>query len=263
MEIKDERIDSGKAFDWGKTSQDYAQYRDIYPEEFYKRIVERGLCIKGQKVLDLGTGTGVLPRHMYPYGATWSGVDISPEQITQAKRIADQENMKIDFQAVSAEEINYPDETFDVITACQCFWYFDHDKVIPHLAKLLKPGGKLLILYMAWLPYEDVIAGQSEALALKYNPQWSGARETKHPIEIPDIAYHYFDLEDHEEYELNVPFTKQTWHGRMKTCRGIGASLTEDELLRWDSEHRALLDRSALDHFEIKHYAALAVLRKK
>ena len=36
MEIKDERIDAGKAFDWGRTSKEYAKYRDIYPEEFYK-----------------------------------------------------------------------------------------------------------------------------------------------------------------------------------------------------------------------------------
>ena len=85
MDRIDERIDAGKAFDWGRTSKEYAKYRDIYPEEFYKKIVERGLCVKGQKVLDLGTGTGVLPRNMYKYGAEWVGTDISPEQIEQAK----------------------------------------------------------------------------------------------------------------------------------------------------------------------------------
>ena len=34
-------IDGGKAFDWGKTSEDYARFRDIYPEEFYEKIVQR------------------------------------------------------------------------------------------------------------------------------------------------------------------------------------------------------------------------------
>lgn len=29
-----EKIDSGKAFDWGRASDDYAKYRDIYPPEF-------------------------------------------------------------------------------------------------------------------------------------------------------------------------------------------------------------------------------------
>ena len=54
MEIIDKRIDGGKAFDWGRTSEDYARFRDIYPKKFYDKIIERNLCIKGQKVLDLG-----------------------------------------------------------------------------------------------------------------------------------------------------------------------------------------------------------------
>ncbi len=63
--------------------------------------------------------------------------------------------MKIDYFAIPTEDIDFPKESFDVITACQCFWYFDHDRVMPKLAELLKPEGKLLILYMTWLPYED------------------------------------------------------------------------------------------------------------
>lgn len=263
MEIRDERIDSGRAFDWGRTSEEYARYRDIYPEVFYRKVADRGLCTEGQRVLDLGTGTGVLPRNMYKYGAEWTGADISPEQIDQAKKLAAASDMNIDFLAVPTEQLDFAAETFDVITACQCFWYFDHERVMPELAGLLKPGGKLLILYMAWLPYEDRIAGASEELVLKYSPKWSGAGETKHPIWIPDITYEYFEMEDHEEYNLMVPFTRESWHGRMRACRGVGASLSEEELLRWDKEHRALMDAIAPEQFEVLHYAALAVLKKK
>ncbi|MBP3900692.1 MAG: methyltransferase domain-containing protein [Blautia sp.] len=263
MEIKDHRIDAGKAFDWGRTSEEYAKYRDIYPQEFYQKIINRGLCTEGQTVLDLGTGTGVLPRNMYRFGAKWTGTDISPEQIEQAKRLSAAENMNIDFLAVSTENLDFEKESFDVVSACQCFWYFDHARVMPKLADLLKPDGKLLILYMAWLPYEDRIAGASENLVLKYSPNWSGAGETRHPIWIPDVAYDYFEMEDHEEYDLMVPFTKESWHGRMKACRGVGASLSEAELERWDAEHRELLDAIAPEQFEVLHYAALAVLIKK
>lgn len=263
MEITDNRIDAGKAFDWGRTSVEYAKYRDIYPNEFYQKIIDRGLCIEGQKVLDLGTGTGVLPRNMYRYGAKWTGTDISPEQIEQAKQLSKTEKMDIDYLAVSTENINFPGESFDVITACQCFWYFDHNSVMPKLAELLKPDGKLLILYMAWLPFEDLIAGKSEELVLKYNPNWSGAGETRHPIWIPDVAYDYFEMEEHEEYDLMVPFTKESWHGRMKACRGVGASLTKEELVKWDSEHKRLLEEIAPEQFDILHYAVLAVLKKR
>ncbi len=263
MEIKDKRIDAGKAFDWGRTSEEYAKYRDIYPQEFYQKIIDRGLCLKGQKVLDLGTGTGVLPRNMYRYGAEWIGTDISPEQIEAAKQLAKLGNMDIVFMAVPTEQIDFPKASFDVITACQCFWYFDHERVMPKLAELLKDDGKLLILYMAWLPFEDKIAGKSEELVLKYSPKWSGAGETRHPIWIPDVAYEYFELEEHEEYDVMVPFTKESWHGRMRACRGVGASLSGDELAKWDKEHRSLLDSIAPEKFEILHYAALSVLKKK
>ncbi len=67
MEIINGNIDGGRPFDWGKTSFDYAKFRDIYPPVFYGKILERGLCIKGQKVLDIGTGTGVIPRNLYRY----------------------------------------------------------------------------------------------------------------------------------------------------------------------------------------------------
>ena len=117
MLIQKHDIDGGKPFDWGRTSADYAKFRDIYPQKFYENIVNRGLCVKGQHVLDLGTGTGVIPRNLYAYGAEWVGTDISPEQIAQAKRLAEEAGMQIDFRAASAEETNFPDGSFDVITA--------------------------------------------------------------------------------------------------------------------------------------------------
>lgn len=253
-------IDGGKPFDWGRTSEDYAKYRDIYPSEFYERIVARGLCANGQRVLDLGTGTGVLPRNMLRYGAKWTGIDISENQIEQAKRLSG--GMDIDYYAVPAEKADFPDGTFDVITACQCFWYFDHERILPSLCRMLKPHGKLLVLYMAWLPHEDAIAGESERIVLKYSPEWSGAGETVHPIHIPDCYFDRFRLTFHEEYPLPVPFTRESWNGRMRACRGVGASLSESEIEQWEREHMKMLSETAPEKFEVKHYAATAELEK-
>lgn len=77
MIIRSKTIDGGKGFDWGEVSSEYAKYRDIYPQEFYQKILDLGLCKDGQMVLDLGTGTGVLPRNLYSYGAKWIGTDIN------------------------------------------------------------------------------------------------------------------------------------------------------------------------------------------
>lgn len=254
-------IDGGKGFDWGKTSADYAKYRDIYPPQFYERLLSRNIGIKGQQVLDLGTGTGVLPRAMYPYGAHFTGADISSEQIMHAKRLA--EGMDIDFLAVPTEQIDFPDGTFDIVTACQCYWYFDHAVAAPKIAHLLKKGGRFVLLYMAWLPFEDAIAEASENLVLKYNPAWTGGHETKHEIFVPNEYLEYFDLTYHEEYALDVPFTRDTWNGRMKACRGVGASMTPEQVAAWEKEHLAMLNERTPESFTIRHYAAICELTKK
>lgn len=260
MKITDKNIDGGKPFDWGETSADYAKFRDIYPQEFYDKIISRNLCTNGQKVLDIGTGTGVLPRNMYRYGAKWTAADISENQIEQAEILS--ENMDIEYHVMPTENINFNDNSFDVITACQCFWYFNHEIVMPDFYRMLKNDGSILVLYMAWLPYEDKIAGASENLVLKYSPNWSGCGETMHPIYIPDCYKENFDLVYHEEYPIKVHFTRESWHGRIKSCRGIGASLTAEEIALWEQEHRKLLAEIAPPEFDVLHYGAIAELKK-
>ena len=259
MNIQNAEIDRGNAFDWGRTSQDYAKFRDIYPEIFYQKLIEKNIGAPGQKLLDLGTGTGVLPRNMYRFGAEWTGIDISENQIAQAKRLSKQ--MSIQFQAVSAEKISFPENTFDAVTACQCFWYFNPEILMPILRKILKPEGKLVLLQMEWLPFEDEIAQASETLVLKYNPHWSGAGETRKPVFLSETVLRYFELVSHEEFEVRIPFTRETWNGRMKACRGVGASLPEQAISDWEQEHLALLSRIAPETFEIQHYIAMAELK--
>ena len=210
MDIQKNDIDGGKSFDWGRTSSDYAKFRDIYPPVFFEKVAERGLCIKGQKVLDIGTGTGVVPRNMYKYGAEWTGADISENQISYAKILAEESGMKINFVVSATEKLNFSDESFDVITACQCFFYFDYEVVLPKLAKLLKDGGRLVILFMAWVPADDAVAKASEELVLKYNPKWSGGGYERTPVFVPEVAEKYFDIESRDNYDIKVPFTRES-----------------------------------------------------
>ncbi len=105
MKIINRDIDSGKPFDWGKTSLHYAKFRDIYPNEFYQQIVDRKLCLYGQSLLDIGTGTGVLPTNMYQYGANWTAADISENPIKHANILS--KGMDIDYHVVSIEDYKF------------------------------------------------------------------------------------------------------------------------------------------------------------
>lgn len=259
----DSAIDGGKAFDWGRTSDDYAKYRDIYPAEFYERLAADGVGVSGQRVLDLGTGTAVLPRNMQRFGAKWTGSDISPEQIAQAKRLSEEAGTDIEFICSPAEDIDLPDGSFDAVTACQCFWYFDTKTLIPKLAKLLAPHGKLAVLEMAWLPFDDELAGECEKLVLKYNPKWTGCGYTRKEVFIPEDVLEYFDIVKREGFDVRVPFTRESWHGRLKACRGTAASLSESELAAWEKDDIALLESKAPESFTILHHAAMCILEKK
>ena len=262
MEIRDPQFDGGRPFDFGKTSADYAKFRDIYPDEFYKKLTGLNLGTENQTVLDLGTGTGVLPRNMYRYGAKWTGADISQNQIEYAKKLSVEKGMDIRYVCSSAEDLDFPPETFDVVTACQCFGYFDKKIVLPKIHELLKTGGHFAVLFMAWLPKEDKIAAKTEELVLKYNPHWTGANMTRYPVNEPDWAKGYFTLSHAEAFDIPVTFTRETWHGRIRSCRGIGASsLTPQEISLWEKEHLEYL-KTVPQQFKILHYATILDLKK-
>ena len=171
--------------------------------------------------------------------------------------------MNIDFFVSKAEEVSFRDETFDVITACQCIWYLKHDVTAQKFAKMLKPGGHFLILYMGWLPYEDEVAGKSEKIILKYNPNWNGYGDTVHPVRVPDEYLGYFNLVTQKEFRVDVPFTRESWHGRMRACRGVGASMSSADLESWDKEHFNMLEMVAPESFTVKHYVSIAELQVK
>lgn len=62
---------------------------------------------------------------------------------------------------------------------------------------------------------------------------------------------------------MNVHFTRESWNGRLKACRGIGASLSESEISEWEQENKKFLSENVPPEFDIIHYSAIAELVKK
>lgn len=264
MELQRDDLDGGKPFDWGRTSEDYAKYRDIYPPEFYERIARHGLGVKGQKCLDAGTGTGVIPRNMYGYGADWTGIDISENQIAMARKLSAEAGMNITYENVPVEKLTYPDSTFDLVTACQCIVYFDKPKALPNIARMLKKDGIFLVMFMSWLSDRDPISRMSKESVERINPSWNGGEPVfGEPMKFDDYTYTIFEEAFHEEYYCDVEFTPEKWHGRVKSCRGIGASLPPEKIAQWEKEHLEMLSRLMPEKTTLPHFVQCTGLRVK
>ena len=258
-----ETIDHGRALDWGNASADYARYRSGYPTSFYDRLVGLGVAHPAHRILDLGTGTANLAREFARRGCVVAGIDISEQQIAEARRLAANENLQIDFRVAPAEQTGLPDHSFDVITASQCWLYFDRDRVVSETKRLLAPVGRLMTCHMAWLPLRDPIAKQTEELILKYNPRWTAANLTGHIPCRPSWIGEDFYVAGFFVYEELIPFTRETWRGRIRACRAIGGELSRSETEKFDAEHASLLARTVPDRFSVLHWLDAHILAPK
>jgi SAM-dependent methyltransferase len=245
--------DGPRRIDWGKTSQDYSQWRPDYPTEFYERLAALGVGRAGQHILDLGTGVGFLARSFARRGCTVAGVDISAEQIEEARRAAQEDGLEIDFRVAPAEETGFADRSFDAITASQCWLYFDCQQAIAEVKRLLRPGGVLATSHFCWLPRLDSIARASERLVLRFNPDWTAADWAGEIPPMPRWTEGHFRLVGMFVFDAPIPFTRESWRGRMRACRGVGAALSTEEVARFDEAHARLLEQTVPGSFTILH----------
>ena len=262
-QMKLKHIDNERAFDWGKTSDDYSRFRPGYPEEFYDLLSNLGIGRRGQSILDLGTGTGVLARAFAHRGAGVVGVDASAEQIRAAMAAADAEKLDVDFRVGAAEEVDFPVGTFDAVTAGQSWLYFDAKVVVPKVLSFLKREGPLVLTHLLWLPEKDRVARASEELVLKHNPDWRGGGYSGTLPPVFPWAADEFDLQGYHVVEQPLSFTRESWRGRFRACRGIGAALSPEAVAEFDREHDKLLQGIAEETFAVWHQMTVHIFVRR
>lgn len=261
--MKLDYIDGGKAFDFGKTSALYAQYRDIYPKSMYEKLVAFGIGRRDQRILDLGSGTAVLPINLYSSGAVFTATDISENQVAHGQAIAKEQGLdRISFKVCSAEDTGFPDNSFDVVTAVQCFQYFDAEKAAAEIARILKPRGIFCKIFMDWLPYEDEKIAEMERLVLQYNPAWSGCGFRAFRYSFPQWAEGLFKIDTIHSYDEALTFTKEAWLNRVLTCRGVGASLPVEKIAAFTAEYRRVLEKYE-EPLRLKHQIHIEIYRSR
>ncbi len=255
--------DGGREIDWSRTSADYSEHRPDYPDAFYERLTERGVGLPGQRILDLGTGVGFLAQRFAQAGAIVAGIDIAEGQLEVARERAAEAQLQIDYQVASAEETRQRENHFDVVTASQCWLYFDKPSATAEAKRVLRSDGMLVISHLCWLADKSPIAKQAEELVLTYNPDWTGSGLTGDvPTETPAYFVGHFQQVDLLVFDADLPFTRESWRGRWRACRGVGATLSPEKIAEFDREHADLLERTTGDQFTVTHRIDCRILRK-
>ncbi|MDS9471178.1 class I SAM-dependent methyltransferase [Sporosarcina pasteurii] len=143
--------------DFGNVAKNYARFRNNLPSELLEGLKLRGIVFNDKKVTDLGSGSGVLCRALQQEGASVVGVEPSIELIEEAKEIDNEEGYMIEYKNTYSEATSLPDNTYDLITVLRAWHWFDAEKTLSEIKRILKEDGSLIIMDSGFLSKSKVV----------------------------------------------------------------------------------------------------------
>lgn len=129
-----------------------------------------GLQAKSHDILALGPGTCTLVRGFALRGAKAIGIDPDLRLLAEAKKLDSLVGVTIIYRVGKAEAIPLSYCSSDIITAGQCWHWFDELVVAQEIARVARPGEKVAIAHFDWLPISESLVEATEKLILRRNP---------------------------------------------------------------------------------------------
>jgi ubiquinone/menaquinone biosynthesis C-methylase UbiE len=124
---------------FGGVADAYDRGRPTYPREAAVWLTSD----QPVSVLELGAGTGKLTEQLVALGHDVHATDPDPDMLAVlAKNLP-----AVRVSQAPAEEIPAGDATYDVVVGAQAFHWFDHDRALPEIARVLKPRGRLSVVW--------------------------------------------------------------------------------------------------------------------
>lgn len=129
------------ALSFGDVAAAYDRGRPTYP----RAAAAWAVGDQPTTVLELGAGTGKLTEVLVSLGHDVHATD--PDE--QMLAVLRERLPEVRTSVAAAEDIPAPDASYDVVVAAQAFHWFDHERALPEIARVLKPGGRLAVVWNA------------------------------------------------------------------------------------------------------------------
>jgi len=137
---------SERARSFETVAAEYERHRPGYPEEALHWAAEQLGLETGARVLDVGAGTGKLTRGLAALGFRVVAVEPGAPMLEQL-RAAVPEAEALDG---AAESLTLPDASIAAAFAGQAYHWFDRDRAVPELHRVIRAGGGLTLLWNWW-----------------------------------------------------------------------------------------------------------------
>lgn len=244
-----------KQIDFGKTASDYGRFRAGFPDQFFERLAAMGVLRRGLLALDLGCGTGTVARGLALRGLHATGLDRSAPLMEEAARLDREAGVSVRYVNASAEQSGLDSAGFDLITAGQCWHWFDRLRAAAEARRLLVSGGRIVICHFDWIPLPGNVVEATERMIEKYSPEWKlGGGAGMYPQWMMGLSVAGFCGLETFSFDLDAPYSHEAWRGRIRASAGVGASLPPDRVAAFDGELKAMLaERFPADPLGVFH----------
>jgi SAM-dependent methyltransferase len=228
---------------FGAPAEDYARFRAGFPDSLFERLSAFGIGAAGEAVVDVGTGKGTLARGFALRGCKVIGIDPDDRLLSQARQLDATASVTVDYKIGRAEAIPLGDESADIVSAGQCWHWFDGARAAREIGRITRPRGRIVVAYFSWLPWIGNVVEATERLILKYNPSWQlGGGNGVFLESLPHLYAAGFSQFETFSYDRDVAYSAEAWRGRVRASAGVGVFLLPAEVKAFDAELAGMLE---------------------
>jgi SAM-dependent methyltransferase len=226
-----DRLRHGSSF--GAAAAAYAEHRPGYAEAAVRWALEpvRDPQPAGVRVADVGAGTGKLTAALVSLGAEVTAVEPDPHMLAELRRTMP----AVRSVPGSAEEIPLPDASLDAVLAGQAMHWFDMDRALPEIARVLRPDGVLAGLWnvdddrVGWVAGLAEISKHKSSITLT---RWRDGAGQSRQERLVEGGSGLFEAAEVAEFG----------HGQVRTADSLLATIgTHSHLLVMDEAERVAL----------------------